>query len=456
MARLFLRIVLGCSAALLLAGPGHAQLLSGIGGMPGGMTGGIPGGLSGGSLGSPLGMPLGLPAGASGVSPAVSPVVDRLNDVGGSTFTNVGSLLDMRRARLHGMIQDHHRVLEADRDGNPVRRGEIMAIDPSAATMARLTAAGFRVLHDERIAGIAVHVVTIGTPNGKNSRDGLTRIRAIAPEGEFDYDHVYEPAGAEGLRPGGSTIQDAVSSRLPSIGMIDGGVSVHPSLRNAAIEQRGFAPQGPRPSGHGTAVASLMVGSDGRFQGVVPGASLLVADVFGGDPTEGSAVTIARALGWLTERGVRVINVSLVGPANPLLARAVAAAQDHGVLIVAAVGNDGPAAPPSYPASYPGVIAVTAVDKHDHALMEAGKALHLDFAAPGADMAAALPGSGYAIVRGTSFAAPLVTARLIAAGGGPAALATVSREAVPGSGRVGKGIVCGTCRVQPRTVGARR
>lgn len=241
-----------------------------------------------------------------------------------------------------------------------------------------------------------------------------------------------------------------------AIGMIDGGVSAHPALRNAMIEQRGFAARGARASGHGTAVASLMVGSDGRFQGAAQGASLLVADVYGGDPAEGSALAIARALGWLTSRGVRVINISLVGPANPLLERAIVAAARQGVLIVAAVGNDGPAAPPAYPASYPGVIAVTGVDNHDRALPEAGKALHLDYAAPGADMAAALPGSGYATVRGTSFAAPLVTARLIAAGGGPGAIAAVSREAVKGQGRVGKGIVCGTCRIAPRDVGARR
>ena len=80
--------------------------------------------------------------------------------------------------------------------------------------------------------------------------------------------------------------------------------------------------------------------------------------------------------------------------------------------IVAAVGNDGPAAPPQYPASYPGVVAVTGVDARGRALPEAGKASHLDFAAPGADMAAALPGQGYAKVRGTSFAAPFATARL--------------------------------------------
>jgi subtilisin family serine protease len=146
----------------------------------------------------------------------------------------------------------------------------------------------------------------------------------------------------------------------------------------------------------------------------------------------------------------RVINISLVGPSNLLVARAVQQVRARGVQIVAAVGNDGPAAPPQYPASYPGVLAVTGVDAKGRALLEAGKAAHLDFAAPGADMAAALPGQGYARVRGTSFAAPLATARLALAG--PNRLAA---EARPGKGRVGRGILCFDCRVDPKSVGAK-
>ena len=134
-----------------------------------------------------------------------------------------------------------------------------------------------------------------------------------------------------------------------------------------------------------------------------------------------------------------------------LVQRAIQIVQSRGIQVVAAVGNDGPAAPPQYPASYPGVIAVTAVDAGGRALPEAGKATHLDFAAPGADMAAALPGSGYTRVRGTSFAAPLAAARLLAAGS-PGALAS---EARPGKGRVGRGIVCGACRIDPRSVAAK-
>jgi hypothetical protein len=66
-------------------------------------------------------------------------------------------------------------------------------------------------------------------------------------------------------------------------------------------------------------------------------------------------------------------------------------------------------------------------------------------------MAAALPGNGYSRVRGTSFAAPLAAARLVIAGS-PQRLAA---EARPGKGRVGRGVVCGDCRIDPRSVGAK-
>ncbi len=78
--------------------------------------------------------------------------------------------------------------------------------------------------------------------------------------------------------------------------------------------------------------------------GARSGANLLAADVYGSDKTGGNASAIARALGWLGGRGVSVVTISLVGPPNALLKNAIAAAQRRGVIIVAAVGNDGPAA----------------------------------------------------------------------------------------------------------------
>jgi subtilisin family serine protease len=193
----------------------------------------------------------------------------------------------------------------------------------------------------------------------------------------------------------------------------------------------------------------------GAFHGAAPGTPLLVADVYGGSLANGSAVAIVRAMGWLAERHVRVVNISLVGPSNPLLAAGVKALQARGIVVVAAVGNDGPAAPPQYPASYPGVVAVTGVDAKGKALIEAGKPLHLDFAAPGADIAGAVPGGKWERLRGTSFAAPFVAASLarLDRGDSTAAIAALTAAARPGKGAVGRGVVCGDCGTSPRTVG---
>ena len=134
-----------------------------------------------------------------------------------------------------------------------------------------------------------------------------------------------------------------------------------------------------------------------------------------------------------------------------------AAAQARGLVIVAAVGNNGPAAPPGCPASYPGVIAVTGVDGRNRALIEAGRASHLDYAAPGADMLAAGISGRVFRVRGTSFAAPLVAATIArfypspspaAVGAALKRVDTLARDLGPrGPDKIfGRGLVCGDCR----------
>ena len=423
--------------------------------------------LGGGGLLPPVGLPpVGLPAPAANLpvagpllqnilsqpsaQQAISPTLDTVTGLT-SAVAEAGAptLLELRRLRLQELIRSNRGTVEADGNGLPVRRGIVAVMDPDPAGLQRALGGGFRIAGDDRDPALGMRVVSLATPRGMSARDGLKLLRRLAPELQGDFDHLFEPAGA-GLVPMAGALATAQGGSGPAIGMIDGGVASHPSLAGKSIEQNGFA-GAPQPTGHGTAVASLLVGSQGPFRGAASGARLYVADVYGGNRAAGSATSIVRALGWLSSKRPQVINVSLVGPANSLVQRAIQIVQSRGIEVVAAVGNDGPAAPPQYPASYPGVIAVTAVDGGGRALPEAGKPTHLDFAAPGADMAAALPGNGYTRVRGTSFAAPLAAARLLAAGS-PRALAA---EARPGKGRVGRGIVCGPCRVDPRIVGAK-
>ena len=363
--------------------------------------------------------------------------------------TSAEVMARIRKLRHEMLILANKNVLDRDPDGQPVRKSELIAVDPDAASLSAAIRAGFRLMGDERPAGMGLRVVTLACPKGLGTREGLRKLRKVAPRLQADFNHVFEPAGGALLPVMGAKL--ATSMRLrpgTKIAMIDGGVASHPSLARASIEQRGFAGS-PQPTGHGTAVGSLLVGSQGPFSGAARGAQLFVGDVYGGNPAAGSATIVARALAWAASKQPRVINISLVGPRNRILERVIAALQARGVTVVAAVGNDGPASPPQYPASYPGVVAVTGVDGSDRALREAGVAAHLDFAAPGADLVAALPGSGYTPVRGTSFAAPFVAARL-AATGSPVVLAA---EALPGKGKVGRGIVCKTCRLHPKVVG---
>ncbi|MCW2337018.1 hypothetical protein M2337_001251 [Sphingobium sp. B2D3A] len=429
--------------AALLGASAQAQLLPGnLGQLPSQLPSQLPGQIAGGVV-DPL---------LRDAPATIGGAVDTLSIRAADTLDRV-SLRDLRRARLDALIRANRDVLEADADGQPVRRGEIIALDASPDLLARLKAAGFETLRTEAVEELGLPTHVLGVPRGETARKALERARKLAPEGVFDLNHVFEPAGgALGGADGAAAAGESGATSDAPIGMIDGGIATHPALARASIRQRGFAAGAPKGSGHGTAIASLLIGRDGAFKGAATGRVLLAADVYGGNPAAGSAELIAQALGWLVKSGAPVITVSLVGPPNQLLARAVALAQQRGVIVVAAVGNDGPAAPPMYPASYPGVIAVTGVDGRDRALLEAGRAKHLDFAAPGADMVAALPGKGYGKVRGTSFAAPLVAARLAAAQGAPARrVTTVASEAVKGKGNVGRGIVCKACRTVSAT-----
>ena len=446
-------------AILLIAtgGGASAQILQGVP-LP---TIGLPGGVDTGGVTGTLGRTIDQATGdgqvesltgqvtRADIQRAIDPSLARLVTERWVQNAPPATLVDLRRLRLAELVRENRATLEMDGAGNPARRGQLIAIDPSGATLGAAIRAGFTISGDENDTNLGLRTVTLAGPSGMSAIKALALLRRSAPAVNADFDHVFEPAG-------GSLMTSAVALAAgnvgagPVIGMIDGGVGRSPALESASVEQRGFA-GAAQATGHGTAVASLMVGSDGRFAGAARGASLLVGDVYGGNPAAGSATSIVKAMSWIATRRPSVINISLVGPRNALVERAVSLLLARGIKVVAAVGNDGPAAPPLYPASQAGVISVTGVDGTNRALAEAGRSSHLDYAGPGADMAAALPGRGYTRVRGTSFAAPFVTARLAMTG----STARLDTEVAKGRGRVGRGIICVTCRIAPKQVGAK-
>ncbi|MBK0393698.1 S8 family serine peptidase [Ramlibacter algicola] len=315
-----------------------------------------------------------------------------------------------RAARILDLRRQRPDVIELDPRGNAIRRAELLWLSPAPQALARARQAGFVVLQDTTLAELDVREVLLRAPGGLGTGDAAEQLRALDPQAPVDFNHLYVP-GASGTGTGDAQLAPASGAGgALRIGLIDSGVDAqHPALRSSSVQAWGC--DGRRvPADHGTAVASLLAGLQG---GVQPGAALLAADVYCGDPAGASAEAVARAIAWLLRERVPVVNISLVGPPNRLLELAVAAAVRRGHLLVAAVGNDGPAAAPLYPAAYAGVVAVTAVNAAHRALPEAGQGVHVAFAARG-DLLAAKPGGGLAPVRGTSYATPIVAGRLAA------------------------------------------
>ncbi|HET9331808.1 MAG TPA: S8 family serine peptidase [Steroidobacteraceae bacterium] len=376
---------------------------------------------------------------------------------------DVQALRELRHLHVRELLR-HRDVIEADPHGAPIVRGEILALAAEDASPPPATA-DLTALREVPLAGLGLRLRVLHA-SGDTART-LQRVRRADPAGAYDFNHVFTGSGLVAAPAGpGAAAAAAGASVSAMLGLIDSGVDgQHEVFAGVTLHQHGCAGR-PVPDAHGTAVASLLVGRAAALHGAAPGATLYAADVFCGLPTGGAVDAVAEALDWLARERVAVINVSLVGPPNTLLGEVLAVLLARGHLVVAAVGNDGPAAAPLYPAAFPGVIGVTAVDARGRILPEAGRGAQVKFAAPGADMAAASTGHGFVRVRGTSFAAPLVAGLLAAHLSAPdkstaeAAVASLAQGAQRLSQPVpnpisGYGLVGAELRPQPALAGPR-
>jgi subtilisin family serine protease len=205
-------------------------------------------------------------------------------------------------------------------------------------------------------------------------------------------------------------------ARAPlAIGIIDSAVAVeHEALQTADIVQQDFVPfAGNRPSRHGTAVASILVGNAKPVQARFVRARLYAASVFFEDDAGNAAATTASlvaALEWLLTEDAGVVNMSLAGPPNRVLEAAIDATATRGTIVVAAVGNNGPHGEALYPAAYEAVVGVTAVDASNRIYRYANRGRQVTFAAPGVRIKVARSTGGYGNESGTSMAAPYAAA----------------------------------------------
>ncbi len=326
---------------------------------------------------------------------------------------------------------------------------EVLGADLSPDSLAQAIGLGFSIRGEEQLANLGLTLTRLSPPPGEEAVAARSEL-ARRVGGLYDLNHVYRLAGADTVAgtvaaPGGDCDGPwcgpraligwpAVGPRCGQgirIGMVDTGIDPQAESmisvgRSDGLRDRSFLDPGQSPSspGHGTAIAGLLAGDPAAgFPGLLPGATLYSAAAFYAD-AQGrpmtNAVAILRALDWLAGERVGVVNVSVTGPPNVLLRRAVRALRKRGVLVVAAAGNGGPGAPPAYPAAYAGAVAVTAVDLQARPYRRANRGAYVAVAAPGVNIWT--PGvSGGQYRSGTSFAAPFVTAVLAdlqRAGGG--------------------------------------
>lgn len=208
-----------------------------------------------------------------------------------------------------------------------------------------------------------------------------------------------------------------------TVAVLDSGVDAgHPQLAGAVLPGLDRLYPGGGPGdwdcvGHGTGVASIIAARPrpgSALRGVAPAAAILpivVGEDFTGtgwlDPAQGAA--IATAINDAVGLGAGVIAVPVEIPADrDDLRAAVAAAVSAGVVVVAAVGDLDRGSVPPYPASYPGVVGVGAVDEQAVRVPSSQVSTAVDLVAPGGGVWAAGLGGGYRSFAGTGIATGFV------------------------------------------------
>jgi len=248
---------------------------------------------------------------------------------------------------------------------------------------------------------------------------GLARAAALA-----QLDEIGVPAAWRTSRGRGVTVAVLDTGTAPGTPDLAGSVTAGPDY-TLGVNPAHYRP----PHWHGTYIASLIAGhgsGPGRGTGVLgvaPDASILSVRVVLDDQEPGFPVysanqryknALARGIRYAVRNGAQVINMSLGGATGTAsLRQAIGMAISHGVVVIASAGNDaqrsGGFTPYSYPAAYPGVIAVAAVGADGRPASFSDRNSSVVLSAPGVGVVGASPGGGYALASGTSPAAAFVS-----------------------------------------------
>lgn len=199
------------------------------------------------------------------------------------------------------------------------------------------------------------------------------------------------------------------------VGVIDSGINPHEDIADRLIKGHNYIENSDADDtadnyGHGTYVAGIIAGSGKNgYIGAAPEAELLPLKV-----TDGKGVTVSavcRAIyGGIQDYDCDILNLSLgINSEYESLKEAVDYAEESGVVIVSAVGNNGNTAK-LYPAAYDSVIGVGAVDSEGVWFYHSNHNDSVSITAPGVNVMTIGKYGGYELKSGTSFSVPIVTA----------------------------------------------
>lgn len=322
------------------------------------------------------------------------------------------NFISPRKEKFKGQPQEELGFTE--RIDNEILKGEkilhFKSKEEMEAFLRRARENGLKII--KKIDGL--NLVKVRFTRGKSANDFLARFHEIALISDNDPVAIPDPllqGNAAGFRSNplkflGITDNTGWGAGV-KVAVIDTGIAAHPSLKGN-VEHIDLINDGTAvTSFHGTAVASLIAGDSNIVKGISPAADLLDIRALNSDGS-GDAFTVAEAIYTAVNNGAQVINLSLGSSSdNAALRDAVLYAQRKGVILVAAVGNEG-AGQVSYPANYPGVIGVSSNDANEGYLTFSNRGPQVDLAAPGIELTAAGVENDTVLFTGTSASAPLV------------------------------------------------
>jgi subtilisin family serine protease len=277
------------------------------------------------------------------------------------------------------------------------------------------------------LASIGEHCVVFEVPRGRSPRDVIQRLSSDPRVGLAQTVGIFDTqAGGDplsNLQHGSQALRVQQAHRMATgkgvrVAVIDTGVDFqHPDLLGRIAKANDFVHQRNAPftaDVHGTAVAGVIAAGANNEVGIVgvaPGAEIYALKACwprtpGSREAECNSYTLALAVESAIDEKVQVLNLSLAGPDDPLLAKLLGNALSRGIVVVAA---DGGAPGHSFPANVKGVLGVVGSDDLKGGLARPSLRSTSSLAAPAIDIISTAPPNSYDFFSGSSLAAAEIT-----------------------------------------------